>query len=311
MCSLRIRSWMLPTSTKLIYHLAHETTRRRQPPKYQQVYSALSRRDISRAGWNVGTGCRARRSSCARSGRRGSPSGGRCGTCRRRAGRAAGGLRAPSWRARSAPGALSFGLLIPDLGETDIFEPDLSGHDGVAAGARARARLGQPERRRRREGRSTPGSCAGSTSSAASRACSSRRSSSRRDKTTSTAGLRRPSTTPGIPVVLLDRTVMPYPRRGHHDLVGIDNRRAGYVITEHLLRLGSERVAFVALPNAAATVDAREAGYREALYAAGVPGRSRPRPPARSGRHRLCPSVDGVCPSRRHRLRQRPHRGAG
>ncbi len=69
-----------------------------------------------------------------------------------------------------------------------------------------------------------------------------------------------------IPVVLLDRTVVPYPGRGHHDLVGIDNRRAGYVITEHLLRLGSRRIAFMAMPNAAATVDAREAGYREALY---------------------------------------------
>ena len=63
----------------------------------------------------------------------------------------------------------------------------------------------------------------------------------------------------------------PYPRRGHHDLVGIDNRRAGFIITEHVLRLGSRRVAFVAQPNAAATVDAREAGYREALYAADVP----------------------------------------
>ena len=42
-----------------------------------------------------------------------------------------------------------------------------------------------------------------------------------------------------IPVVLLDRTVVPYPERGHHDLVGIDNRRAGYVVTEHLLRLRS------------------------------------------------------------------------
>src|SRR5688500_4179079 len=69
-----------------------------------------------------------------------------------------------------------------------------------------------------------------------------------------------------IPVVLLDRTVVQYPRRGHHDLVGIDNRRAGYVITEHLLRLGARRLAFVALANAAATVGAREAGYREALY---------------------------------------------
>ena len=74
-----------------------------------------------------------------------------------------------------------------------------------------------------------------------------------------------------IPIVLLDRTVTPYPRRGHHDLVGIDNRRAGFIITEHVLRLGSQRVAFVAQPNAAATVDAREAGYREALYAFQAP----------------------------------------
>jgi DNA-binding LacI/PurR family transcriptional regulator len=73
-----------------------------------------------------------------------------------------------------------------------------------------------------------------------------------------------------IPVVLLDRPALPYPRRGHHDLVGIDNRRAGYMITEHLTSLGSSRVAFVAVPQAAATVDAREAGYREALYGANL-----------------------------------------
>jgi DNA-binding LacI/PurR family transcriptional regulator len=73
-----------------------------------------------------------------------------------------------------------------------------------------------------------------------------------------------------IPIVLLDRTVVPYPRRGHHDLVGIDNRRAGYVITNHLIDRGCRRIAFIALPNTAATVDAREAGYREALYAANL-----------------------------------------
>src|SRR6185503_8285782 len=74
-----------------------------------------------------------------------------------------------------------------------------------------------------------------------------------------------------IPVILLDRTVVPYPRRGHHDLVGIDNRRAGYLVTEHLLRLRARRVAFVGVPNAAPTVDAREAGYREALHAWELP----------------------------------------
>jgi DNA-binding LacI/PurR family transcriptional regulator len=74
-----------------------------------------------------------------------------------------------------------------------------------------------------------------------------------------------------IPVVLLDRPAVPYPERGAHDLVGIDNRRAGYRVTEHLLRLGARRLAFVALSHAAATVDAREAGYREALYVWNVP----------------------------------------
>jgi DNA-binding LacI/PurR family transcriptional regulator len=79
----------------------------------------------------------------------------------------------------------------------------------------------------------------------------------------------------GIPIVLLDRTVEPYPERGGQDLVGIDNRRAGYVMTEHLLRLGCRRIAMIGLPHAAATVSAREAGYREALYQWGiVPERS-------------------------------------
>jgi DNA-binding LacI/PurR family transcriptional regulator len=68
-----------------------------------------------------------------------------------------------------------------------------------------------------------------------------------------------------IPIVLLDRGIYPYPRQSGHDLVGIDNRRAGYTVAEHLLRLGCRRVAFVALPGSAPTVDAREAGYREAL----------------------------------------------
>lgn len=74
-----------------------------------------------------------------------------------------------------------------------------------------------------------------------------------------------------IPVVLLDRDLCAYPRRSHYDVVGIDNRRAGYLITEHLLSLGCRRVAFVARPNSAPTVDARIAGHREALLSHGVP----------------------------------------
>ncbi len=75
----------------------------------------------------------------------------------------------------------------------------------------------------------------------------------------------------GIPVVLIDRSIEPFPRRGRHDLVGLDNRRAGALVTEHLLDLGCERPTFVGLPGAASTVDAREAGYREAVQRRRLP----------------------------------------
>jgi DNA-binding LacI/PurR family transcriptional regulator len=68
-----------------------------------------------------------------------------------------------------------------------------------------------------------------------------------------------------IPVVLLDRCLEPYPQRSKYDLVGIDNRRTGYLATEHLIKTGASRIAFFARPNSAPTVDARIAGYREAI----------------------------------------------
>lgn len=73
-----------------------------------------------------------------------------------------------------------------------------------------------------------------------------------------------------IPVVLLDRDLVSYPERSRYDLVGIDNRRAGYVITRHLLRAGCQRPVFLGRPGSAPTVDARAAGYHEAVLAAGL-----------------------------------------
>jgi GntR family transcriptional regulator, arabinose operon transcriptional repressor len=74
----------------------------------------------------------------------------------------------------------------------------------------------------------------------------------------------------GIPIVLLDRCIAAYPERSRYDLVGIDNRRAGFQITRHLLQLGAKRIAFAAKPLSAPTVEARIAGYREALYCGGL-----------------------------------------
>ena len=74
----------------------------------------------------------------------------------------------------------------------------------------------------------------------------------------------------GIPVVLLDRDLVSYPDRSHYDLVGIDNRRAGYAITKYLIRCGCTRLVFLGRPGSAPTVDARAAGYREALASANL-----------------------------------------
>jgi GntR family transcriptional regulator, arabinose operon transcriptional repressor len=73
-----------------------------------------------------------------------------------------------------------------------------------------------------------------------------------------------------VPIVLVDRDYVPYPERSGYDLVGIDNHRAGYRMTRHLLDDGARRVAFAFRPGSAATVGARKAGYREAMRQAAL-----------------------------------------
>jgi LacI family transcriptional regulator len=69
----------------------------------------------------------------------------------------------------------------------------------------------------------------------------------------------------GVPVVLLDRDLLHFPWRSDFDLVGIDNMGSGFMVAEHLIKLGCRNLFFVARPFSAATVDARIAGVREAL----------------------------------------------
>lgn len=69
----------------------------------------------------------------------------------------------------------------------------------------------------------------------------------------------------GIAVVLIDRDLSRFPRRSDFDLVGIDNVGAGYMIADHLIKLGCKRILFACRPLSAPTVNARIAGVREAL----------------------------------------------
>jgi GntR family transcriptional regulator, arabinose operon transcriptional repressor len=165
---------------------------------------------------------------------------------------------------------LSFGLLIPDLGDTEVFEPICQGmmasphaaEHALLWGSATSAGASKEERAwqlcRQYIDRKVSGVFFAPLELTIGKDDANKRIAAALDAA-------------GIPVVLLDRPALPYPERGHHDLVGIDNRRAGYLITDHLLRLGSQRVAFVAVRNAAATVEAREAGYREALYSSNAP----------------------------------------
>lgn len=73
-----------------------------------------------------------------------------------------------------------------------------------------------------------------------------------------------------IPTVLLDRDICTAPQRSKFDLVGIDHRRAGYVVTEHLLQQGCKRIVFLARPHSAPTIDARIKGYCDAMQTLGA-----------------------------------------
>jgi len=74
-----------------------------------------------------------------------------------------------------------------------------------------------------------------------------------------------------IPVVLLDRDYVKYPGRSNHDLVGINNRRVGHTITDHMFAVGCERLLFVLRHGSASTIHVRAAGFTEAFITRKVP----------------------------------------
>ena len=73
-----------------------------------------------------------------------------------------------------------------------------------------------------------------------------------------------------IPVVLLDRRATEAPERDRPDLVGINNRQAAYVATKHLIDLGCRHIGFLSYHGAATTISERLSGYTEALRAHGL-----------------------------------------
>jgi GntR family transcriptional regulator, arabinose operon transcriptional repressor len=158
----------------------------------------------------------------------------------------------------------TFGLLIPELGLTEIFEPICNGM--------MRTHFSRPDTLLWGNASSSPRESAKEAEQLVQSFIAQKVSGVFfaplelvSDKDSANRRIARALDRAQIPIVLLDRCYTPWPERSPHDLVGTDNRRAGYVAATHLLSLGSRRLVFLGEENAANTVDARIAGFHEAL----------------------------------------------
>ena len=156
-----------------------------------------------------------------------------------------------------------FGLLIPGLGETEIFEPmcqgmgkaGRSGGHALLWGDTADGHAGREHQARQL--------CADFID---------RRVSGvffapielLRNKDEVNHSITEALTAAGIPIVLLDRCILAYPERSRFDLVGVDNRRIGCRVTQHLLAQGATNPIFFGRPYSAPTVAARARGFLDA-----------------------------------------------
>ncbi|HEX4230558.1 MAG TPA: GntR family transcriptional regulator [Bryobacteraceae bacterium] len=161
-----------------------------------------------------------------------------------------------------------FGLLIPDLGETEIFEPICQGIANAPEASEHALLWGHADTQ-------------ASKAEQAWRLC--RQYISRTVSGVFFAPLEFESDADKInrrilaalkqaqiPVVLLDRRASKTPERHRPDLVGINNHQAGYIATEHLIKLGCDRIGFLGYHGSATTISDRMAGYRDALAAHGL-----------------------------------------
>jgi GntR family transcriptional regulator of arabinose operon len=163
------------------------------------------------------------------------------------------------------PNSLQFGLLIPDLGTTEIFGQICQGIMRSPAAKQHSLTWGHSTGDESDPVRAMEGLCQQYISQ---RVAGVFFAPSEHAKGKDEANRRIVSMLEraGIPIVLLDRCFEPYPDRSNFDLVGIDNYRAGYVLTRHLIQTGAKRIIFATRDNSASTVEARAAGYREALF---------------------------------------------
>jgi DNA-binding LacI/PurR family transcriptional regulator len=175
----------------------------------------------------------------------------------------------------SHTGAKQFGLLIPGLGDTEVFEP-ICGAMATVAGQFGHSLLwGAANLRHEGDSHVDKAAVAWKLCQQFIRNRVSGVFFAPLEMIADQAAVNRriadAFTTAGIPVVLLDRDYVGYPGRSKHDLVGVNNRRVGHRITSHLFDVGCQRLLFLYRPGSANSVHARVAGFTEAFLTRRVP----------------------------------------
>jgi GntR family transcriptional regulator, arabinose operon transcriptional repressor len=172
-------------------------------------------------------------------------------------------------RPAEAPGkGLLFGLIIPDLGTTEIFEPICQGianAPNAAGHALLWPQSTGADASREHQALQLCEQCIAREVSGVFFAPLEMTPRATEINRRVVAALRKA----GIPTVYLDRRPDDMAARDRCDLVSIDNQRAGFLATDHLLKCGVRRIGFLAYRGQASSVAGRVAGYRQALRHAG------------------------------------------
>jgi GntR family transcriptional regulator, arabinose operon transcriptional repressor len=252
---------------KLYYQLMKKVLKSQGTPKYQKIFDRLAR-DIASGKYAPGEKLPSEATLVRR-----------FGASRITVGRAVRELKAQGlvhriagsgtyMTSRPMNGGALLGLLIPDLGETDIFEPICQGMASSHHASQHALLWGSTD---------TTGTTKEEQALSLCQQFIERRVSGvffaplelTRGRNETNQAIVDAFDKAQIPVILLDRCILPFPERSRYDLVGIDNWRAGYLATEHLLKIGCQRILFVADLSATSTVEARMVGFREAMFSHG------------------------------------------
>ena len=243
---------------------------RGEVPLHRSIYQQLLQ-EVQNGTWKVGSKLPSEAALCERFGASRITVAKAIGTLqreglvRRRAGSGTFVQQPPA----AASASLRFGLLIPELGTTEIFEPICRGmmsspltrpHSlvwGHAAPQGERPELAAEDLCRQFIEQRLHGVFFAPVEYAADRHAANHRIVDALERA-------------GIAVVLLDRCVERFPARSRFDLIGIDNHRAGALLTQHVIAAGAKRPVYVARAHSAATVHMRASGYWTAVRDAGL-----------------------------------------